>query len=855
MEADWYTCFSMTKTLNYHIDSCQVENTQRHTLTLRIHEVVEKGGVFQPAQKRKLYYQTLQEIASSLDKTALNALLDNHIAEKRKTGQSYHLETDDLCLLKVDASVVWSHLALLARSSRLFFKNKPLHLISPIPLPMELIGEKVGDQAIITAFCGTEEQFPLYSCDLLCPYWGIYQGGLFCHRWPWSDIQPFRVEGAVIKGRTLLNLVEEPFLPIHWMHATPQKLHKEPLLLLTDRTGSFANLTTLENGVPKSQDKTFEPDLLEAGYQERPMASSSYYCPSDRVKEALELLVGCGWKVLDNRGLPVRIATIEPISLDWHDSHIIAKGGLVSQDMKVSLADWARHSDGGMALLSGEKETLLTPSLPSFFLGAERDKNALKAPLGDMSWSEQKIYSLSDDLREKVIEWQQDPCLKEECTATLRPYQRDGVRFLWGLYQRGFSGLLADEMGLGKTVQVLAFIATLPITSRILIVMPSSLLYSWKNEIKRFLPHHPCVIYGEEKEAVASITLLSYTRLRLDRIHFEKEVFDFIVLDEAQIIKNPASLVAQSAFSLKGAMRLCMSGTPIENRLLDLWSLFHFLMPGFLPHIGTRSSLQLTRALQKQIQPFFLRRTKAEVLKDLPEKIEQTVFVEMDEVQKELYQNYIRNFKSGLLQKIRSEGIKPWRMELFEVLLRLRQLCCYCPLVVPDTATKGAKWDLVVDELQETTGKVLLFSQFTTVLSGLKNALSERGITPLYLDGNTLPEERMRLVDRFQNDSHERCFLVSLKAGGVGLNLTAADYVILFDPWWNEAVEQQAIDRAHRFGRQGCVIAKRYVMRDSIEEKMLQLKAQKRQLLNELSQDSIEEFTIDDIESLLSSSC
>ena len=457
--------------------------------------------------------------------------------------------------------------------------------------------------------------------------------------------------------------------------------------------------------------------------------------------------------------------------------------------------------------------------------------------------------------------------------GTLFPYQIEGLQWLKFLDEGGFGGLLADEMGLGKTVQLLAFFSQLSTSGPILIVVPTSLIFNWQREIEKFLPSFS-VYRHEGKErlrtkaelAAKQIILTSYALLRIDAELLEGLEYQVVVLDEAQAIKNSDSQTAQACFSLSGNTRLAITGTPIENRLEDLWSIFHFLQPDLLGEKGYfQSQLQAAHSnahyflkIKKKIRPFLLRRKKEQVSLELPPKLEQTVFIEMTDSQRCTYDMWLKNTKQGLLKKVSLDGAASHRMEILEAILRLRQICAHPWLVEgpqeEDIQESCAKLQRLMSDLQEIVQekqKVLIYSQFTSMLKLIERCIRQEGWNYVYLDGST--KDREGTVRQFQEDEKTSIFLISLKAGGVGLNLTAADYVFLYDPWWNEAAENQAIDRAHRFGQKGTVIARRYVTALSIEEKIMSLKEHKSALSKNLL-DSEEGFiptTIDDLLALL----
>ncbi len=439
--------------------------------------------------------------------------------------------------------------------------------------------------------------------------------------------------------------------------------------------------------------------------------------------------------------------------------------------------------------------------------------------------------------------------------GTLRPYQKEGLGWLAFLRRFRFGGCLADDMGLGKTVQVLALLeaeraahAHDGIRRPSLVVVPRSLIFNWQREAARFVPELSVLDYtgaarrrGERSLASYDAVLTTYGTLRSDIADLKDVAFNYVILDEAQAIKNAASVSAKAVRLLKSEHRLALSGTPIENRLSELWSLFEFLNPGMLGSASAFKSLSTTAPAQNAagrqwlahaLRPFLLRRTKEQVLRDLPAKVEQTLYCEMEPKQRKLYEELRDHYRSALLKRIELNGIKRAKIQILEALLRLRQAAIHPGLL--DEKRHGepsAKLDLLLprlEELRDEGHKTLVFSQFTAMLAIVRRHLDAAGVAYEYLDGQT--KNREERVARFQNDADCRLFMVSLKAGGLGLNLTAAQYVFLLDPWWNPAVEAQAIDRAHRIGQAQPVHAYRLIARDTIEEKILELQQAKRGL-------------------------
>jgi hypothetical protein len=441
-----------------------------------------------------------------------------------------------------------------------------------------------------------------------------------------------------------------------------------------------------------------------------------------------------------------------------------------------------------------------------------------------------------------------------EFHGQLRGYQKEGLGWLHFLQEFRFGGCLADDMGLGKTVQVLALLAHraahrpdgVPRPS--LVVVPKSLVHNWKEEAARFAPdlrvyaHHGVDRVKKVKAwEKFDLVLTTYGTLRRDAALFAKGKFDYGILDESQTVKNASTEQAKAVRLLRTEHRLAMSGTPIENHLGELWSLFDFLNPGMLGNAAVFRNLTSTgigpngesrELLSRGLRPFILRRTKSQVAKDLPEKTEQTVYCDLEKEQRKTYDELRDFYRASLAGKIAEMGWSKAKIVVLEALLRLRQAACHPGLIDKKRASESsAKLDVLMPQLTETIGdghKVLVFSQFTSFLSIVQKRLDRQGIAYEYLDGKT--RDRASRVERFQNDPSCTLFLISLKAGGVGLNLTAADYVFLLDPWWNPAVEAQAIDRAHRIGQGKPVFAYRLIARGTVEEKVLELQKTKREL-------------------------
>ncbi len=491
----------------------------------------------------------------------------------------------------------------------------------------------------------------------------------------------------------------------------------------------------------------------------------------------------------------------------------------------------------------------------------------------------------------------QNPVTEQEVQAEigdlaklLRPYQMEGVTWMTTQVLRGRGGVLADEMGLGKTVQSIAlslFIKKRENQKRepILVVCPKSLLGNWQAEFERFAPSLKVVLVqgsGREKAlsqiAAHDVVLTSYQLIIRDIQYYLNIKFGLILLDEASFIRNPDTDAAKTLRSLKAGGRIALTGTPLENGVRDLWSIFQFSLPGYL---GAASSfkerfetpiqagldLPSGRAaavrLQKLTQPYFLRRTKRQVLKDLPEKIEQVLWCAPSQAQMEFYRRILEEGREEIKAARKRSGQGGAKMTMFTVLLRLRQVCCDLRLTgAAKEALAGlgaedlsGKWAALHDQVEsalESGGKILIFSQFVQFLRLMRERFQAQKLDFAYLDGGS--QDRSAQVDRFQKDPNCRLFLISLKAGGYGLNLTAADSVILADPWWNPAVEAQAIDRAHRIGQQKVVNAYRLAIRGTVEERILKLQAQKRGLVEAALNDQaplMEGLSEQDLEELI----
>ncbi|KKI89541.1 helicase SNF [Bacillus sp. SA1-12] len=437
----------------------------------------------------------------------------------------------------------------------------------------------------------------------------------------------------------------------------------------------------------------------------------------------------------------------------------------------------------------------------------------------------------------------------ESLETILREYQKQGFRWMKSIANYGFGGILADDMGLGKTLQSIAFIVSELSVIRqkkhpVLIVCPSSLTYNWLGEIKKFSPDLQAAVVDGSKDKRAKqykglkemdVIITSYTLLRKDIKWFEKQSFHTVFFDEAQAFKNPITQTARTVKKVKANHRFALTGTPIENSLEELWAIFHVVFPELF--LGLKEYSRLTRKkIARRARPFMLRRVKEDVLSELPKKNEYMEAVELYPEQKKLYAAYLAKLRHKTLKHLDKDTIRKNRIKILAGLTRLRQICCHPALFIDGYKGRSAKFEQlkqIIEESRSSGRRVLIFSQFTKMLDLIGRELTNQGLPYFYLDGQTPSEERVEICHRF-NLGERDLFLISLKAGGTGLNLTGADTVILYDTWWNPAVEEQAADRAHRMGQVNVVQVIKLVTRGTIEEKMSELQDKKRQLIEEM---------------------
>ena len=498
-------------------------------------------------------------------------------------------------------------------------------------------------------------------------------------------------------------------------------------------------------------------------------------------------------------------------------------------------------------------------ALPLFRLldapAADAQTAASSAATSDSAGAFAADASLAELIRAVQAPEHWEQALPPGINARLRTYQHTGYNWFCALHHYGFGGILADEMGLGKTLQTLTFIRRFSIEIRrpSLVVAPTSLIYNWQDEAARFTPDlRVLVINGTksvrtglwEQAAHCDLLVVSYAVARQDIERIQNIDFGVCLLDEAQAIKNPLTQTARAVKKIRSLRRFVLTGTPVENALYELWSVFDFIMPGYLPPRRTfqaefelpiirDNDEQTRRNLRRLTLPFILRRLKKDVLQELPDKIETQLFCEMTPEQDKLYRAYLQKARMSIDTLNRSGRPERHHIQILSLLTRLRQICCHPGMFIESYDGCSGKLDLLTELLErlfEERHRVLLFSQFTSMLDIIRRQQTALGRSVFYIDGDISPQERLSQVNRF-NCGEGKLFLISLRAGGSGLNLTGADAVIHFDPWWNPAVEDQATDRAHRIGQKRAVQIFKLVTRGTVEEKISRLKLEKHELI------------------------
>jgi len=871
---------------------------------------------------RIVYADALKKGVSPIDKELYTFLLKIHLANIGISILSDKISTVSVSKIKVPAVKSLEAVKLLALAKKLHFKGKSL-FYNPFDKPSIYFKAIEANMALdvegILSIDGKD--LPISQLDLL-----FFSDPMWCIANQTVMVLPQGIDRALIaktypeklhlEGKKKEQFIEfyedDEDVRIVWVKSLDQANQAEviaeqlqvlPILSLTDASGAFANLQMDygQRGIFSYQEpigsfrdlvaeKGWEKDLLETGFHKKVVGSSCYYCPLDQVTKTLSFLLELGWKIVDSKGRQVyrhtktdlnayvdkeEIVTSGILSYEDHETDVQnVVGAFNRRDRFVQLSPYAvglvdqiriENDLGDLTTAEVAKDGLRLKKHQAGILDGFLAKKHFKADILTQSLLERMKAISKADIAE----------VSNKFRGVLYPYQQEGVNWLNFLYTSNLSGLLADDMGLGKTVQVLAFLSMIEAEGPILIIAPTSLIFNWKKEFEKFLPEKNVYIHSGRDRikdvdnlVLAEVILTSYAHLRLDVAKFIKIKFSCVVLDEAQNIKNPDSQIAEICFGLQSRMKIAITGTPVENRWDDLWSIFHFLEPELLEDrkdfhaqmVAAQSDDRYLKRVKKKITPFLLRRTKEDVSLDLPEKIVQTVWVDMGAEQREVYESLLSRNRQGLIKKIQEEGIGSHRMQVLEALLRLRQVCCHPHLVdvnLADNLAMSAKLERVMSDTAEVVNegrKVIIFSQFTEMLGILEDHIKHLGFSYVYLDGST--RDRESVVKKFQEDPSVHVFLMSLKAGGVGLNLTAGDYVFLFDPWWNDAAEKQAIDRAYRLGRKNVVVARRYVVAQSVEEKIMKIKEIKSQIAQGLIEDdgTLASFTMHDLLKLFDAS-
>lgn len=888
--------------LIYIIDKTRSEEDE--TLVIKIQLAKRNGFILSPLESQPpLTLERLNALDAPKDVSILPFLINEENAYlKKNSGRSIDRKFPPLSFIRISPKETLQAFKLFATTGKLYYNNKALvidlHTKSDFYYSLNEIEGKQITSAMIKS--GSQE-FDLSTCDLVGkgpPRYFIKGPTLkiLATDISWKDLNGSS-EG---KYRPIHDLIEEaeedpeaPRVVINTPLLLPKSIEPLPVLVLKDRLGAFAELqmdygqensisyhdpaNTLQNKSIKrlpTVEAAWEKDLLETDFIRKTVGTSHYYCPLDKVEKSIAFLLEIGWQIRDWRGNCVLLQHHLDLQAEANNNHILIKGkihyGTFEADLKDIIGAFNRRerfaeiAPGHVALLpnsweqNGMESLVEEGEIVDDGLRMKKNRIGSLAPL----FEAQPKIELDRDIKqlsEKINLFQGiqriDP--GNGFQGDLRPYQKEGLNWLSFLFEFGFHGILADDMGLGKTVQVIAFLSTLKIENPVLIVVPTSLIFNWKKEFERFLPSLDIQIHHGSKRAKgpdeltkSQVIITTYTTLRLDFPLLSQLPYSCLFLDEAQAIKNARTQTSQLVTRLNSGFRLSITGTPIENHIMELWSHFNFLMPDLFGDEKTfesevqagMSDPRFHRRIRRKIRPYLLRRRKEDVAKDLPEKIEQAVWVEMGEGQRGIYESFLTGVRKRLLGKVSADGIAKHRIEVLEAIMRLRQICCH-PLLVPGKgmdesaaeSLESAKLDILIQDLETAIDegrKVLVYSQFTSMLALIGGRIKEKGWKSVYLDGST--QNRENVVAEFQENPEINLFLISLKAGGIGLNLTAADYVFLYDPWWNNAVENQAIDRAHRIGRKDTVIAKRYIMAESIEEKMMKLKSAKSALATDI---------------------
>ncbi|HXI13509.1 MAG TPA: DEAD/DEAH box helicase [Thermoanaerobaculia bacterium] len=908
--------FPFTGEILYAVDLHGAARVQKNVRLVALSRTRKKSGEWSKPRELRVSLAQLDTLPDA-DRETLG-LLNSH-------GYDYGHAIESNYVLRASAAAFF--LPRLCATNRLFTRHQVEGLIGPLrwddaaPWQVRVAVEHDADKSryrIEGAFHRGTEQKPFSAAELVLPGLAIIDGTLArlgrSESLDWID--PLRKVGSIeVPDESREELVEAlQQAPTTGLILPPElkwddrALRPQPVLSLQGDSSSSEMSGRLSFRYGSKQVESGDrlrqwvdgrtvirrqPEL-ENGFVQQLAAlpiNRDYYgnfrIRSGSLLAVIEPLLATAWEIeLD--GSALRRADDVELSvqsgIDWFDLEGGARFGDETIPLPRLLAALSRNqstitlADGSTGMIPRDRleHFAIAGELGKDVDGALRFQSSQALLIDALLGAREKLSfgSSLDTLRSRIASASIQP-IQEGASfqGELRPYQREGLGWMNFLKDAGLGGCLADDMGLGKTVQVLALLDSFRGSGAApsLVVAPRSLLFNWKNEAARFAPelrlleHHGTErIIGTDHFADYDLVLTTYGTLRRDATRLAPAKFQYVVLDEAQAIKNAGSQVSKAVRLLHAKHRLALSGTPIENHIGELWSLFEFLNPGML---GTSRFFSRTFAskstpperrdqLARAVRPFILRRTKEQVAPELPARVEQTLFCELEGSQLQEYEELREHYRRSLLGKVRAEGMARSTMHVLEALLRLRQAACHPGLIAGRELGESAKLDLLLNELDgvlESGHKALVFSQFTSFLSFVRERLDARGFKYCYLDGAT--RDRQAEVDRFQSDTGPPLFLISLKAGGVGLNLTNADYVFLLDPWWNPAVEAQAIDRSHRIGQEKPVFAYRLIARNTVEEKILELQERKRSMAESVitGENSIlQKMEIEDLERLLS---
>ncbi len=905
--------------LIYTLD--QARSEQDSALTIKIQLAERDGFILKPLKApATLTRERLQQLMTPKDATLIPFLIKEEQAFVKKHIGRILGDKDSFEFIHIPYNMTSQALKLFATTGKLYFNDKPLVIDLFGKTEYYYTVDTSSGKPLAKGHLKTASQdFALVECDYIGrgpPHWFIKGMSLkfITSEVPWKDLKS-TFEANSPNLQQLINDAKEdsdaPRVVVDSAIAISQP-EPLPILVLKDRLGAFADLwmnygegSTLvayhspSNSVEKdgkpfckrqpTTELSWEKDLLETDYIKKTVDSSHYYCPLDKVAKSIAFLLEIGWQVRDARNHLVVQHHHTELCAKADTNTIAIKGKLHYGDFQADLNTivgafnrrerFAEIAPGHVALLPNSLEQVGLEGLAEEgeIIGENiyLKRNQLGALANLFETHPQLgLDQAMVDLKDKLNGFQGIATVSPgiDFCGTLRPYQQIGLNWLSFLHEYHFHGLLADDMGLGKTVQVLAFLSRLKLHTPVLIIVPTSLIFNWKKEIERFLPNSKVFVYHGPKRqstietlAQPHIIITTYTTARLDIDTLKQLTYACLILDEAQAIKNAATQTFQTVARLHSDFRLSITGTPVENNISELWAHFRFLIPDLFEDEASfnaevqagMSDPRFLRRIKKKIKPFLLRRRKEEVAKDLPEKIEQTVWIEMQPEQRTVYEEFLSGVRRNLIAKVGADGVSKHRMEILEAIMRLRQICCHPQLVTSHeraAPVESAKLEALMQDLETAISekrKVLVYSQFTSMLALIRQQLQKQNWNYVYLDGST--QNREKVVTQFQEDPAIPIFLISLKAGGIGLNLTAADYVFLYDPWWNAAAENQAIDRAHRIGRKETVIAKRYIMAESIEEKMMKLKEAKSSFASDILDDGqiASALSLDDLMFLL----